>query len=432
VRSEVPLGPRREECFPSRHPEETMGRIGRATPGQAMKIAFWGNFGTGNLGNECTLHAALAAAHRHAAGADTLAVCSNPADTVASHGVEAVSIAPARSTARSSPRRSTRILGHLAAELRDWVRVAGTMRTADALVMTGTGMLTDKHEPFLGMPYQMLKWAAAAALWRRKVLFVSVGVEELVNPFKVRLMGWALRLARYRSFRDVISRERASGLVRASPPDPIFPDLAFSLPRASATGDGNPPPGTTAVAVGLYGVETDAMTAYVDAMGTFVLRLLDRGHRIRLVIGDREYDRRARERLGLWLQERGVGDRVLAEPITSLQELVGELGRTDFVVATRFHNLVLGLLQGKPVLSISHMDKNDQLMAAMGLSAYCLPLNDLEPQRLLESFDRMERSAEELRGRIQERVETWRERLEDQYATVFGDVADRRPRGNAA
>ena len=397
-----------------------------------MKIAFWGNFGSDNLGNECTLDAALAAARRHAPSAETLVVCSRPADAVARHHVEAVPIAPSLSTARLPHRRPIRILRRLAAELRDWPRVVETMRTTDTLIMTGTGMLTDRHAGALGMPYQMLKWASAARLWRKEVLFVSVGAEEFVDTAKARMMGGALRLARYRSYRDPASRERAKELVTASAQDPLFPDLAFSLPRPLTTGHGDPPVGAAAVAVGVYGMEPSAMNAYVEALGIFVLRLLDRGHGVRLVIGDAEYDRLARGRLQAWLQERGARDSVLAEPIASFQELIGQLAETDFVVATRFHNLVLGLLLGKPVVSMSHMDKNDEMMAAMGLSAYCVPLNDLEPQRLLESFDRMERSAEELRRGIQERVEIWRERLEEQYSTVFRNVIDKGLRGDAA
>jgi polysaccharide pyruvyl transferase WcaK-like protein len=376
-----------------------------------MKIAFWGNFGTDNLGNECTLHAALAAAHRHVAGTEIFAVCSNPADTVARHHIEAVRIAPPLSTARLPHPRPVRLLRRLAAELRDWARVVGTMRATDALVMTGTGMLTDKHEGLFGLPYQMAKWASAARLWRKDVLFASVGVEELTNPLKRRLMGSALRRARYRSYRDPASRKRASGLLAASKRDPIFPDLAFSLPRSLTAERGGSPPDTATVALGVCdAVETSVMPAYVEALGDFALRLLDRGIRIRLVIGDARYDPPVRERLRSWLRERRADNRVIIEPITSFQELIRQLTDTEFVVATRFHNL----------------------MAAAGLSEYRMPLKDVEPGRLLETFERMERNADELRRRIEDRVETWREELEEQYAIMFRSQPNPGPREDGA
>lgn len=397
-----------------------------------MKIAFWGNFGTDNLGNECTLHAALAAARRHAAGAEILVVCSGPRDTAVRHRVEAVPIAPRVSTAVLPHPRPIRILRRLAAELRDWVRVVGIMRSTDVLIMTGTGLLTDRHEGSLGMPYQMFKWASAARMWRRELRFVSVGVEELVDPVRVRLMGWALRLAQHRSYRDPASRERARALLATSEPDPIFPDLAFSLPRSLNPGR-DPSAGPPVVALGVYeGVEASAWPAYLGALGGFALRLLGRGFRVRIVIGDARYDPPAQERLVAWLRERGVGAEVVAEPATSFEELIDQLAGTSFVVATRFHNLILALLLGKPVVSLSHMDKNDELMAAMGLASYCVPLKELEPDRLMATFERLERHAHELRPGIEERNEAWREKLEEQYAAVFATAASQRPAGEPA
>jgi polysaccharide pyruvyl transferase WcaK-like protein len=388
---------------------------------ERSRIAFWGNFGTHNLGNECTLHAALDAARRHAARAELFAVCNGPADTSARHQVDAVQIAPPLSTARLPHGRAIRVARRLAAELRDWPRVVKTMRRTDRLVMTGTGMLTDLHQGPLGTPYQMLKWAAAARWCGKEVFFLSVGVEQLLQPATVNMMGRALRLARYRSYRDPASRMRAARLLKASSEDPLFPDLAFSLPESLTTGQGSPPAGAPTVAVGLYAVESRAMPAYLAVLGTFVLRLLDGGYRVRLVIGDARYDQGAREGMEGWLRARGADKRVLDDPAASFQDLMGQLARVDFVVATRYHNLILAFLLDKPAVSISHMDKDDELMAAMGLSAYCLPLNEIEADRLLETFSRMERHAGEVRQNIRRRVQICRERLEEQYALVFGE-----------
>ena len=88
------------------------------------------------------------------------------------------------------------------------------------LVMTGTGMITDANEGLFGVPYQMFKWVVAARVARRKVKFVSVGAEKLDDPIKLFFLTWSLRLADYRSYRDELTRERATGLLAAANGDP--------------------------------------------------------------------------------------------------------------------------------------------------------------------------------------------------------------------
>src|SRR5581483_3166008 len=48
-----------------------------------LKIALFGNFGTGNLGNDCTLQAMLWNLRTHVTGAEITCICPNP-ETVAS------------------------------------------------------------------------------------------------------------------------------------------------------------------------------------------------------------------------------------------------------------------------------------------------------------------------------------------------------------
>jgi polysaccharide pyruvyl transferase WcaK-like protein len=259
------------------------------------------------------------------------------------------------------------------------------------------------------------------------VLFVSVGVEQLIDPLKVRFMGWALHLACYRSYRDDASRRRARRLLSLSSADPLYPDLAFSLPESLFSECQQSPASEPTVAVGIYAVELgpNEVRDYVERIGTFLLRLLECGRRVRVVIGDVYYDEVARQQLRAWLEERNVYDRIVDEAATSFQELIRQLAEADFVVATRFHNLVLALLVGKPVVSISHMEKNDELMAAMGLPEYSLPLRDAQPEQLLQRLAWMECRAGELRRLIGERIQEYRARLEEQYATVFTRLTDR-------
>ena len=116
----------------------------------------------------------------------------------------------------------------------------------------------------------------------------------------------------------------------------------------------------------------------------------------------------------------GALDRVVEEPATSFEMLFDQLAEADLVVATRFHNVLSALLLDKPVVSVSHMDKNDQLMASMELSEYCMPLANVELEPLIARFRELERNAEPLRERIRAKNALFRQQLESQYALLFG------------
>lgn len=286
-------------------------------------------------------------------------------------------------------------------------------------------MLTDANDNLLGVPYQMFKWVAAAWICRRRIAFVSVGAESMRRPVHRLLIGLALRLADYRSFRDPISRQRATRLMRSAENDPIFPDLAFSLPRPLLVARDRPVGVPPTVAVGIYAVEQgpQALERYVETIGDFVIWLLHHGYPTRIVIGDAAYDQEVRARLQHWLKAKNVLHRVIDQPIASFEELLGQFADVDLVVATRFHNLLLALLLAKPALSVSHMDKNDQLMATMGLDAHCVPIEGLDMTALTAHFRALEQEAPRLRAQIREKLEHHRERLEAQYAALFGSPA---------
>jgi polysaccharide pyruvyl transferase WcaK-like protein len=391
--------------------------------GTTPRIAFWGYFGIHNLGNECTLHAMLLGVRRQLPGASLLCIGKGPQDVMERHGIAAIPIAPVNPAGAETGLRRLRRLLDDARQLADWARAIRVMRGVDCLVMTGTGMLHDMRATLFGMPYQMLKWSAAARLGGCEVAFVSVGADGLSAPLQVRFLAWSLRLASYRSFRDRASRERISRVAGTPADDPVYPDLAFSLPEA-LTGKRPRRAGQTpiCVAIGIYAVESGAegVRSYTEAIGRFVLWLLDNGYGTRIVIGDSDYDQSALAALRAWLAERGALNRVVHQAATSFEMLFDQLAEVDLVVATRFHNVLCALLLEKPVLSVSHKDKNDQLMASMGLSDYCIPLDAVALEPLVARFRKLEREGASLSQQIRERNALFRRQLESQYALVFG------------
>src|SRR5215472_6011768 len=53
------------------------------------RIVFYGNFGAGNLGNECTLQTAIEQTLSWVPGAQLTCVCPNPDDVRSRHGIAA-------------------------------------------------------------------------------------------------------------------------------------------------------------------------------------------------------------------------------------------------------------------------------------------------------------------------------------------------------
>jgi len=405
------------------------------------QIAFWGNFGTRNLGNECTLGAALYNARARRPDTPFVCFCTEPVDAQFRHGLPCFPLNTARRAPGPRPPFLKRLLRRLRAEFNGWRDAFRHTRATELLVMTGTGMLTDDGEGPLGLPYDIFRWAVAARLTGCRLVFLSVGVEGLHHPLTRLFIRTALRLSAFRSYRDVQSRERLRKAGFYSKRDAVYPDVAFSLPPALLLLT-RPRPGASPrpkVAIGLYAyrdrgahsAEDAALyRAYVEKVCSVVLALRAQGHPLRLVIGDNTYDEPVLEDVRLALSAKGLGPGTTGledSPASSFQEVLKQLGQVDLVLASRFHNVLLALLLGKPVVSLSYNEKNDALMAEMGLAAFCGRLDDFDVARVLGQLKTLEAEAGRLLPEVARKATQYRLELETQYDAVFGT----RPLGRA-
>ena len=149
--------------------------------------------------------------------------------------------------------------------------------------------------------------------------------------------------------------------------------------------------------------------------------LLARNYDIRLLIGDfcdapatRDFKSLLKERLSSYDEAR-----IFDQSVTSVEDLLSQFAATDLVVATRFHNILLALINNKPVISISFHDKCASLMSAMGLSEYCLDINGLKANELIEKFCALEKNGESLKLSIRGKIDDHRMALEEQYNFIF-------------
>jgi polysaccharide pyruvyl transferase WcaK-like protein len=89
---------------------------------------------------------------------------------------------------------------------------------------------------------------------------------------------------------------------------------------------------------------------------------------------------------------------------------------SDIVVATRFHNVVCALKLGRPTISVGYADKNDVLLADMGLGGFCQHIEKLDVELLIEQFIALVADRHEHERRIEEAVQAYQQRLADQDA----------------
>ena len=145
---------------------------------------------------------------------------------------------------------------------------------------------------------------------------------------------------------------------------------------------------------------------------------------VQLLIGDRG-DRPVLEEFRSLLRNRlpeydagRIGD----APADSVEGLLSQIAGTEFVVATRFHNVLLALLSNKPTIAISFHHKCASLMTSMGLADYCLDIKDLKGNELIDRVCDVERNVVNLKDLIRERAKECREALEEQYEAILKEI----------
>jgi polysaccharide pyruvyl transferase WcaK-like protein len=408
---------------------------------QPEKIALFGHFGTTNHGQEATLLAIVSRLRSLLPNSELCCICSFPNNVAmalkietAPHTVRSVRIwdrrVPLGRRVRMAP------IG-VWEEGREYVRAWHTLKNVDTFIIPGSNILTD-GVVFSGWgPYGLFKWSLIAKLRGCKVMFVSVGAGPVLTAPGKALLRSSFALADYRSFRDAPSSRAVSRSRFLTKGDRIYPDLVLGLP---------PPEPATALAresrpvVGLGLMEYQARVSvanprghtyerYLESLAVFARWLVDHGYDIRLLLGDADtgaiddFRDALSTRFGPTILER-----VTYRSTDSVEDLLSELSATDFVVATRFHNVLMSMLLDKPVISVSFHHKCSALMRQMGLSQYSHDISQIESETLIAQFQDLVAHADEVRMLIRQRLEASRRELEEQYELLFGGglVSERR------
>ena len=363
-------------------------------------IGLFGLFGIGNLGNDGSLEAMVRFVRTVAPQERLLCICGNPAAVEQSLGLQAVPIH--RKARRLADRRAAALLQAAAGRATLWLHAVRHLRRLKVLIIPGMGVLDDFGiSPLgLGWPHDLLSWCLLGRLLGVKIVFASVGAGPIRYPINRWLMKAAAGAAHYRSYRDPVSKAFMESIGFDTRHDPICPDIAFALPAPARTGRQDEPDRALLVGVGVMsysGWRNDnsrgaaIYAAYLGKMTAFVVWLLDRGHAVRLLMGD-QADRRAIDDLldAVRSSRPGRAEKAVAfAPAETLADVMQQMADTDLVVATRYHNVVCALKIGKPTISIGYAEKNDALLAEMGMADYCQSIDRLDVALLKTQTTRM-------------------------------------------
>jgi len=402
--------------------------------GKPMKVSFFGHFGSSNSGNESTLLAILDRLRTLSPESRFSCICLNPDVVAARDGIEGVPITTkvARIWDRDVPlaRRVPAAFVGVGAEVLQYVRAFRKLKGTDVLIVPGTGLLTDAYGLSNWGPYSLFKWTLMAKLRRTRVAFVSVGAGPIDRRLGRMLVKSTLSLADYRSFRDDASRDYMTRVGFDAKHDGVYPDLVFGLPETLLPQNGDRPrTGRRIVGLGLMvyagkyssaDPNPETYADYLESLAVFAEWLLEHDYDIRLLLGDadteviEEFKSVLDRRLGGYDQSR-----IIEHAIESVHDVLAELAATDVVVATRFHNVLLALLLGKPVIAISFHHKCTSLMSEMNLSEYCHGIDEMDATRLIAQFEELEQNRDAVKRAMAEGVGRARAALEQQYDLLF-------------
>lgn len=250
-------------------------------------------------------------------------------------------------------------------------------RSIDGFVVLGGGQIFDHWGGPTGHPLTVFLWTLACRIASVPVVVLSLGGKPLHHRASAWLWRRALATAHYVSFRDPDTIDLMHSYGYPAKATQV-PDLAFGLhvPRLPPARRVPRVVGVSPMAFRRPGIDPEASSphywSYIGTLATLCERLHEAGYEVLMFPSQTRSDTIALDDLLSRLRpttRQAIGVR----EVTGLDDLLACIAQTDAMIATRFHGVVLSLVSGRPVVSISYQPrKNDRLLEPFGLARFAL------------------------------------------------------------
>lgn len=437
---------------------------------QSRGIGVFGHVGTQNLGDETIIAAVIQNIRLRYPDAEIRAFTFNPKDTSLRHGIASFPIrqintvspsegsssqedsvsnrpndsASSRERFKESLKKIPLLYPALKAvqngmhalwapfkEMGFLIQCYKNLKGIDLLIVAGSGQLTDHSGGPWAYPYTLFKWSVLARARGAKLAFVSIGTSWINSSVSEFFLKSALSRADYRSCRDESSGHQVEEL-GVTGENIVVPDLAYSLKMPGIVARSRAPQSSPVVGINpipffheIFWHEGDKKRydAYVSTQASFAAWLIRRGYAVLFFPTQLRADPPAIQDIIQTIERNDPGlsgQLIINPPILSSEDLISAMSRMDFVVAARYHGVLISHLLHKPVLAVSYHQKTTDLMARVGQSECTLEIDACTLDALKSRFLFLESQSKAIEAELERRVPLYRTILDAQYEKVFG------------
>jgi polysaccharide pyruvyl transferase WcaK-like protein len=163
---------------------------------------------------------------------------------------------------------------------------------------------------------------------------------------------------------------------------------------------------------------------YTSKLASYVSWLLEQRFNVRLLTGDLR-DAQAVTKVLAKVSASGaemLPERIASRQSSSLHDLMTEIAQTDFVVVSRYHNVVCALKLDKPVISLGYNKKNDYLLAQFRQESYCQHIETFDVEELKRKTREIADSVDTVRTQIAKTNLSLQQKLTEQEEMLLEKV----------